>query len=343
MQPTELALTGDDAALALSMERARFSPVMNIEMAVQRRGAIKEAFTKLMEDGQDYGKVAGIGKPTLLQPGAQKLDNLFGLVPRFPIELMRIEEDWTGAKHEGEPFFRYMVVCQLMRGEFIMGEAIGECNSWESKYRYRSSERLCPKCGKGSIIQTKHKSGAEEGKPKNFWCAPFKGGCGQGFPLGDASISGQETGRKPNPEIFDQVNTLLKMAQKRAHVSATINATSASEFFTVDIEPEQTQAPEPAPDPVAEAKQDDPALIEYLQRAAKGKKDAQEVYSEISGRIDKATGSGEAADKAWTLATKPVRGASPSPAAVVRSLYEAWLAVAEPVQEPNPVLFPEGV
>jgi len=317
MQPTELALTGDDAALALSMERARFSPVMNIEMAVQRRGAIKEAFTKLMEDGQDYGKVAGIGKPTLLQPGAQKLDNLFGLVPRFPIELMRIEEDWTGAKHEGEPFFRYMVVCQLMRGEFIMGEAIGECNSWEVKYRYRKTDRTCPNCGAAAIMFT---------KKNNWWCAKFKDGCGAGFVKDDPKITSQEVGRKPNPEIFDQVNTLLKMAQKRAHVSATINATSASEFFTVDIEPEQTQAPEPAPDPGAEAKQDDPALIEYLKRAAKGKESAQEVYSEISGRIDKATGSGEAADKAWTLATKPVRGASPSPTAVVRSLYEAWLA-----------------
>lgn len=42
--------------------------------------------------------------------------------------------------------------------------------------------------------------------------------------------------RIPNPEIADVVNTIQKMAQKRALVAATLIATSASEFFTQDIE-----------------------------------------------------------------------------------------------------------
>lgn len=220
-----------------SAELERFLPVMSMDVAMDRRKTVVQAFKDLMIEGEDYGKVAGMQRPSLFQPGAQKLDNLFGLVPRYAIE--RIEEDWTGEKHGAEPFFRYMIRCQCMRGDFVMGEGIGECNSWESKYRYRNSERSCPTCGKGSIIQTKHKSGANQGKPKNFWCAPFKGGCGAGFAINDAAITGQEAGRKPNPEIFDSVNTLLKMAEKRAHLLATINATSASEFFTQDIEPEQ--------------------------------------------------------------------------------------------------------
>jgi hypothetical protein len=36
--------------------------------------------------------------------------------------------------------------------------------------------------------------------------------------------------------MADVVNTVLKMAQKRSKVSTTINATSASEFFTQDVE-----------------------------------------------------------------------------------------------------------
>lgn len=229
MSTAELVpLAASDYELAAVAERSRFAPIMDVAFAMQRRETIKGAFTKLMEEGQDFGKVPGTGsKPTLLQPGAQKLDNLFGLVPRFPMELMRIEEDWTGERHGGEPFFRYMVVCQLMRGEFVMGEAIGECNSWESKYRYRTAERKCPTCGAASIIKT---------KKGTWWCAKFKGGCNAGFGITDARITGQETGRKTNPEIFDQINTLLKMAQKRSHVGATINATSASEFFTQDLE-----------------------------------------------------------------------------------------------------------
>ena len=243
----ELApLTPTDVTLAADVERSRFMPVMDTAIAMRRRGALVEAFKQLLkpstkDDPGDYGKVAGIGKPTLMQAGAQKLDNLFGLVPRF--EIVEREEDWTGAQHAGEPFFRYLVRCKLLRSDFVMGEAIGECNSWESKYRYRTADRLCPQCGKPTILFTKRNS---------WWCNKHKGGCGVGFPKGDQRIESQETGRKPNPEIFDQINTLLKMAQKRAHVGATINATSASEFFTQDVEDtgttEEPTTPQPAPD-----------------------------------------------------------------------------------------------
>src|ERR1019366_6667026 len=42
--------------------------------------------------------------------------------------------------------------------------------------------------------------------------------------------------RIPNPDGADVVNTIQKMAQKRALVAATLLATSASEFFTQDVE-----------------------------------------------------------------------------------------------------------
>src|ERR1039458_7138039 len=42
--------------------------------------------------------------------------------------------------------------------------------------------------------------------------------------------------RIPNPDVADVVNTIQKMAQKRALVAATLIATSASEFFTQDVE-----------------------------------------------------------------------------------------------------------
>jgi len=43
-------------------------------------------------------------------------------------------------------------------------------------------------------------------------------------------------GRKASPDAADVVNTVLKMAYKRTKVATTINATSASEFFTQDVE-----------------------------------------------------------------------------------------------------------
>jgi hypothetical protein len=42
--------------------------------------------------------------------------------------------------------------------------------------------------------------------------------------------------RVPNPDVADVVNTIQKMAQKRALVAATLIATSASEFYTQDVE-----------------------------------------------------------------------------------------------------------
>lgn len=219
--PTSTALVITEQSAELS----RFMPVMGIDTGLQRREVLVQAFKSLLKAGEDYGVIPGSKKPTLLQPGAQKLDNLFGLVPRY--EVIDKVEDWIGNEHGGEPFFRYMIRCQVWRGDFIMGEGIGECNSWESKYRYRTADRLCPNCGKDTILFT---------KKDNWWCNKHKGGCGTGFSKIDERITSQQTGRKPNPEIFDAINTILKIGEKRAHLLATINATSASEFVTQDLE-----------------------------------------------------------------------------------------------------------
>ena len=45
-----------------------------------------------------------------------------------------------------------------------------------------------------------------------------------------------EVYRVPNPDIASQVNTIQKMAQKRALIASTLLAINASEFFTQDIE-----------------------------------------------------------------------------------------------------------
>lgn len=56
---------------------------------------------------------------------------------------------------------------------------------------------------------------------------------------------------KEETPIFDVLNTLMKMAQKRAMIGATITATAASDYFTQDMEPDEdpaaTQANDAAP------------------------------------------------------------------------------------------------
>jgi hypothetical protein len=52
---------------------------------------------------------------------------------------------------------------------------------------------------------------------------------------GEASCNSHEKKYK-NGRVFDSVNTICKMAQKRALVAAVLVATGASEFFTQDME-----------------------------------------------------------------------------------------------------------
>ncbi|MCC7371086.1 MAG: hypothetical protein IT306_21910, partial [Chloroflexi bacterium] len=49
-------------------------------------------------------------------------------------------------------------------------------------------------------------------------------------------IEGQQVGRVENEDTASLENTVSKMAQKRAHIAATLNATGASRIFTQDLE-----------------------------------------------------------------------------------------------------------
>lgn len=209
--------------------RDLYQPVMSIETAIARRDNIVQFVARIMVRDQDFGVIPGTGsKPVLLKPGAEKLCNFFGLEPEFtPI----IEEaDWTGEHHGGEPFYYIRYRCRLTRDGFVMGVGEGSCNSWESKYRWRESKRVCPACGKDAIIKGREEYGG------GWICFAKKGGCGAKYGDKDKAIIDQPVGRVPNPDVADQVNTIQKMAQKRALVPATLLATSGSEFFTQDLE-----------------------------------------------------------------------------------------------------------
>ena len=223
------------------MVQSRFLPVMSIQTALRRFKEIEEFVSTVMEENEDFGMIPGARKRSLWKPGAEKLCSLFGLVPRY--ESLATTEDWSGERHGGEPLFYYRVRCSLWRDGYLMGEGEGSCNSWESKYRTRHAERECPVCGKAAIIKGKAEYGG------GYVCFQKKGGCGAKFTADDPAIGEQRAGKIANPEIFDLVNTVLKMANKRAQIAATLNATGASRFFTQDedVAPEQATDAEEQP------------------------------------------------------------------------------------------------
>lgn len=217
-------------------KRGELLPALSLTGAIERRNAIVELMKhEIMEENRDYGKIPGTDKPTLLKPGAEKLATLFGLHVERP-EIVEKEQDWTGKDHNGEAFFYYLVCQQLTRNGVAVAAQMGSCNSWEKKYRYRSSERKCPQCGAAAIKRSKYPPRENPSASPGWYCFSKAGGCGANFDADDPDITAQQTGRIPNPDVADQVNSILKMAQKRALVAAVLVATNASEFFTQDVE-----------------------------------------------------------------------------------------------------------
>jgi hypothetical protein len=219
---------GDVSQTLVRVEPAQFMPAMTIEAAVERYNTVTEFVSRVLRRDVDYGVIPGTDKFTLLKPGAEKLTTFFGLSTRF--QLLERIEDWTGDAHDGEPFFYYLYRCQLLRGNLLLAEADGSCNSREQKYRWREAQRTCPECNQAAIIRGREEYGG------GWVCFRKKGGCGAKFQTGDEVIEGQQTGRVANPDIADQVNTIQKMGQKRALVAAVLIAVNASEFFTQDVE-----------------------------------------------------------------------------------------------------------
>lgn len=239
-----------------------FMPVVQIDGLLKRKAAMGQIITQVLVEGSDFGVIPGTKFPTLLKPGAEKLATCFGLTPKFIPDVAI--EDWHGSNSpNGEALFYYRIKCQLWRGDRLWGEADGSCSSWESKYRYRwvAENDLPPGLNKANLL---HRGGARKfteteyfigkaeinpkyGKTEAYWQA-FRDAIEAGTAKKTRkTISGTERDayeisidenqfRIPNPDIADQVNTVLKMAEKRALVAAVLIATNASDSFTQDME-----------------------------------------------------------------------------------------------------------
>lgn len=218
---------------------------------------VVEALTRhaVLRQGIDYGVVPGTAKPTLLKPGAERLCAAFGLVPHF--ETLEAVERWDAE----QPLFFYRILCKLRRasGE-VVATGIGSCNSMEARYRWRwvqehelpagiNAQELLANSATISEFEfaiRRAETHGKYGKPATYWkrwqeaiqegrarkvVKPTRAG-----ELLDAWEMDVTSYRIPNTDIFSLVNTIDKMAQKRALVAAVLIGTGASEFFTQDLE-----------------------------------------------------------------------------------------------------------
>lgn len=221
MSTTEMELvdirTGEQVSFQTSWKGAA---LRGLEARKEREAIVSQ----ILKDGLDFGTIPGCGdKPALLKPGAEKIADALSLYPDYE-ELDKIQ-DFTNHLW----FYRYRCRLRQRGTDTVMSTGIGSCNSDAAKYKFRDGQRLCPECGKPTIIKGKAEYGG------GFLCFWKKGGCGEKFLDDDKRITEQQTGQIENPDIASLVNTVDKMAQKSAFVAACLNL-GFSEQFTQDID-----------------------------------------------------------------------------------------------------------
>lgn len=168
----------------------------NIANTMAKIQQMQNVVQKTLKKGHDFGEVPGTSKPTLLKPGGEKICMLFGLNPEY--EFLQITEDYD------KEFFSYNIRCTLFRNGQPVAQGVGSCNSKEKKYRFINVDEI----------------------PENY--------IGQSEQFTDKY--GRTKYKINNPDICSIVNTILKMAKKRAFIDAVLQVASLSEVFTQDIE-----------------------------------------------------------------------------------------------------------
>ena len=217
--------------------------VMAVAEVERQMNAVHGLMRHVMKKGVDFDIIKGTEKPSLLQPGAEKLGMMFRIAPTYEVTKTELPNGHR----------EYQSHCRLTNittGQFL-GEAYGLCSTMETRYRWRQLKRTCPHCGQATIIKGQAKySRGEQGFEDGGWlCWKKKDGCGAKFPDGDPLIVGQEVGREENKDIADNYHTSLAISQKRSYVRAIRNATAASAIFTDSTDDlEQGAPPQQEPD-----------------------------------------------------------------------------------------------
>ena len=177
----------------------------------------QQACQQYMVKGVDFGSpFPGSDKMSLLKPGAEKVCRLAGVADRYEV-LESICDYDKGLR-------MVTIRCNLanLATDQIVTSGMGECSSYESKYRYRwvyirevQELGLVP----GTLL-SRTRTGRNGGEYTQY--------------------------RLENTDIVDQFNTVVKMARKRAMVDAALGIARLSEIFTQDGDDLPSNA-QPAP------------------------------------------------------------------------------------------------
>lgn len=214
---------------------------------------IQEVMRDVMKLNEHYGKIPGCGdKPTLLQPGAQKLIMTFRLVPDPEMTVLDMGN--------GHREVRCKVRLFNQAGVFL-GAGVGTCSTMEGKYRFRS----------GPVEFT------DKPVPKEYWDLRVKDPKKAQALLGEGMqakknesgmwVCARKGAQVEHDNPADYYNTVEKMSYKRALVSATLTVTAASDIFTQDIEDMPEVIPQASTSPASDARKANQDKLKKMQQS----------------------------------------------------------------------------
>lgn len=180
-------------------------PVVSAEMISiaelqVRRQEIDRAVQEIMKLDIHYGKVPGTTELTLYKEGAEVLLSTFQL--RYDLDIER--DDW-----DGEIVYQVTARCYHMATGMKVGEGLGVCSSLEDKWAWRQCSDVEWDNTDTRRRRIKYKDQWHDGRP-----------------------TGRVTETKQvRQEPANVINTVLKMAKKRAVVDVAVAVLNVGDLF----------------------------------------------------------------------------------------------------------------
>ena len=194
-----------------------FAVAMSAADVINQVKLIQNIYKEVLQKDVHYGIIPGCDKPTLLQPGAQKMLLTFRLSPMFEIETNNLPNGHR----------EHIVKCVLtqINKNAVWGSGVGSASTMESKHRYRNVADFELT---GNPIPADSKEKKKEYRRQGYGMKKVDGVW--------EWVKYKDSVREENPDIADTYNTVLKMAKKRAMVDATLNSLACGDIFTQDME-----------------------------------------------------------------------------------------------------------
>lgn len=173
-----------------------FDGRMAAQQVLQHAMVVQEVMQAVMKPEVHFGKIPGTDKPSLFQPGADKLLMAFRIATVFDIEDLSTAD-----------CVRYRVTCRGVHqvSGVELGSCVGEASSNEEKYKWRRAVN-----------------------DKEFEATPIT--------HRRIKYAKNYEAKQIRTEPADVANTVLKMAEKRAKIGMVLNVTGASDMFGQDLE-----------------------------------------------------------------------------------------------------------